>query len=76
MLNDAEFDRCATAAGGMTKFAEALGVTLQTLTNWRTRGVPASECKAFESITGVSVKNLRDDWAKYWPELDTAKAEG
>lgn len=62
----------ALPPGGMTKMADAMGVSLQTLTNWRSRGVPASECKAFEAITGVGVQRLRDDWAKYWPEIEAA----
>lgn len=68
MISATEFDECAAAVGGMKKLADAMNVSLQTITNWRSRGVPSSECRAFESVTGIGVQRLRDDWAKYWPE--------
>lgn len=35
-------------AGGMTKFAAALGVSVQRLSNWLDRGVPAERCPDIE----------------------------
>ena len=55
MISATEFDECAAAVGGMKKLADAMNVSLQTITNWRSRGVPSSECRAFESVTGIGV---------------------
>lgn len=57
--------------GGLKALADALGVTSQVVSNWKTRGVPPNKCKAIEVLTGVSVRELRpDDWGDYWPEHD------
>ncbi len=58
--------------GSAQALADALGVTPQVVSNWKTRGVPANMCKAIEAVTGVSVRELRDDWRDYWPELADA----
>ena len=59
--------------GSMTQLADKLGVTVQTVNNWRYRGFPPDKCKAIESITGISVKRLLPgEWQKYWPELTEA----
>lgn len=70
MKNTSAFDEGVTAAGGMARLAEALGEkSIQVVSNWRGRGVPISKCKAFEAITGVSVRRLRPhDWRKFWPD--------
>ena len=66
---DSPFDQAVAAAGGVSALADALGESVQTVSNWRTRGVPANRCKAVEALTGVSVRRLRPhDWADYWPE--------
>lgn len=60
-------------AGGVTLVASRLNVTPQRLTNWVSRGVPASHCLRLEELTGVSRKDLRpDDWRDYWPEAAEA----
>lgn len=70
MSSESSFDKGIADAGGLAATAAALGETIQTVTNWRSRGVPANRCKAFAAITGVSIKALRPkDWADYWPEL-------
>lgn len=48
-------------------------VSMQTVTNWRARGVvPANRCKPIEKLTGISVKRLRPkDWFEFWPEEAT-----
>lgn len=58
--------------GGVKAFADALGESPQTITNWRARGVPANKCVAVEAATGISRRELRDDWRDYWPELAEA----
>lgn len=58
--------------GGLTRLADALGESVQTLNNWRTResGVPPNKCRALSAATGIGLKVLRpSDWADYWPEL-------
>lgn len=42
-----------------------LGVTQQTLTNWKQRGIPADKCPDIEQATGVKCEELRPDvnWA-------------
>lgn len=58
---------------GLKGLADALGESMQTITNWRARGVPANKCAAIEQLTGISRRDLRPtDWAEYWPELAKA----
>lgn len=73
MSQEQAFDDGVAAVGNLTALAAALDETIQTLSNWRVRGVPANKCKRFEAITGVSVRRLRPtDWHEYWPD---AKAD-
>jgi DNA-binding transcriptional regulator YdaS (Cro superfamily) len=67
-------ERAIDKAGGAAAMAKHLGESVQTVSNWRARGMPpANRCVAIEQMTGVSRCELRDDWADYWPE--EAKAE-
>jgi DNA-binding transcriptional regulator YdaS (Cro superfamily) len=69
---DEIIDKACEAAGGLTKLAEAIGQSTQTVSNWRSRGVPVVHCAAIEQATGgkVTRRDLRpDDWARIWPEL-------
>jgi hypothetical protein len=74
MKNDPGFEEGFAALGGrdadaLSVIAEALGASLQTVCNWRQRGVPPNKCRAFASLTGVSVRKLRPrDWRDYWPD--------
>jgi DNA-binding transcriptional regulator YdaS (Cro superfamily) len=45
--------------------AQTLGVTQQTLTNWKQRGIPADRCPDIELATGIKCEILRPDvnWA-------------
>jgi DNA-binding transcriptional regulator YdaS (Cro superfamily) len=55
---------------GVKGLADALGESMQTITNWRARGVPANRCVAVEQLTGISRRVLRPlDWSEYWPDL-------
>lgn len=55
---------------GLTKLAEALGESTQTVSNWRSRGVPANRCARFSHVTGIPRPALRsEDWFDFWPEL-------
>ncbi|MBP7572597.1 MAG: helix-turn-helix domain-containing protein [Rhodoferax sp.] len=61
--------------GGRLELANALGVTVAAIGNWKTRGVPIEHCTAIEQrVNGkVSRRELRpDDWQKIWPELAAA----
>jgi DNA-binding transcriptional regulator YdaS (Cro superfamily) len=44
-------DRAATICGGVTKLADAIGVSVQTVINWRERGIPAERCPSIERAT-------------------------
>jgi DNA-binding transcriptional regulator YdaS (Cro superfamily) len=58
--------------GGLAPLAARLDVTVQVVSNWRTRGVPPDKCLAVERATDgkVTRRELRpDDWQLYWPEL-------
>lgn len=74
--------RAVEAGGGLTKLAASLGVMKQTVHNWRMRGKPpVAYALQIEQITGVSRKDLCDEWEAIWPELDrkpsrTSKVEG
>ncbi len=52
-------------AGGATKLAQALGISVQRLTNWLERGVPAEWCPIIERACGGAVRceELRPDVA-------------
>ena len=38
-----------------------LGVSQQSLTNWKQRGIPAEYCPRIELLTGVRCEDLRPD---------------
>jgi DNA-binding transcriptional regulator YdaS (Cro superfamily) len=64
--------KAAEVAGGMTRLAEACRASVQTVSNWRKRGVPVDHCAAIEQATDRQVMrwDLRpDDWHRIWPEL-------
>ena len=64
--------KAADAAGGLTRIAEACGASIQTVSNWRKRGVPIDQCAAIEKACARAVMrwDLRpDDWHRIWPEL-------
>lgn len=75
MCTEERFNEGIALAGGLKKAADLLGESPQVLTNWRARGsVPPSKCRAFSSITGISLKELRpNDWADYWPDLEESR---
>lgn len=60
-------ERAIELVGNSSKLAAAIGVTLQRLTNWLERGVPAERCPDIERATGGAVRceDLRPDvaWA-------------
>jgi DNA-binding transcriptional regulator YdaS (Cro superfamily) len=65
-------DKACEAAGGLAKLAVAIGQSAQTVSNWRTRGVPVVHCAEIERVThgAVTRRDLRpDDWQRIWPEL-------
>lgn len=69
MSKELAFDEGVKAFGSMSALATALEVSIQTLSNWRARGVPPNQCMRFQELTSISVRRLRpDDWHAYWPE--------
>jgi DNA-binding transcriptional regulator YdaS (Cro superfamily) len=65
-------DRAVEGGISQTAIAKLLGESVQTIGNWRSRGVPLSRCADFEAACGGSVRrwHLRpDDWHRIWPEL-------
>lgn len=54
-MNEA-LDRACEAVGGPTKLAALIGVSKQSVTNWRTRGVPAEHVPDIERATGGAVR--------------------
>jgi DNA-binding transcriptional regulator YdaS (Cro superfamily) len=64
-------DMAADAVGGLVHLASLLGLSIQTVSNWKVRGVPVERCVAVEYATGgkVTRRQLRpDDWQAIWPE--------
>lgn len=60
--------RAIKKAGGLTAFAAAVGTSKQAAHNWRLRGEPPpNKVLAVEAATGISRRELRTDWADYWP---------
>lgn len=57
------------------RLARAIGAkSTAAVCMWAKRGVPADKAKQIESLTGISVVELRPhDWQDYWP--DARKAE-
>lgn len=74
MDTNTPIERAIAQAGGPAALAKLLGESIQTVSNWRSRGVaPANRCASIEQHTGVSRRELRaDDWKDYWPELSEA----
>ena len=71
MEPETALQRAIDQAGGAQALADLLNEKhVQTILNWKVRGVPANRCPAIEAATGVSRRDLRDDWRDYWPELD------
>lgn len=48
-------------AGGQGPLADAIGVSLQAVGQWKRDGVPALRCRAIEAETGVRAEDLRPD---------------
>jgi DNA-binding transcriptional regulator YdaS (Cro superfamily) len=70
MDNESPLETAIRIAGGTAGLAKRINESVQTVNNWRARGVPASRCAAIERATGVDRRTLRpDDWKDYWPEL-------
>lgn len=72
MSDKSAIERAADAVGGATKLAELLGESIQTIGNWKVRGVPIKRCHAIEQVTDGAVTRIElrpDDWQEIWPEL-------
>lgn len=70
-------ERAAKAAGSQSKLAEALGVTQQNVSYWKTSGIPVEYGAPIELATNGAVTRKQiwpDSWQKYWPELAQAPA--
>lgn len=73
MNEETSIERAIRVAGGVSALAKQLDESVQTVWNWKARGeAPANRCAAIETITGVSRRELRQDWRDYWPELQLA----
>jgi DNA-binding transcriptional regulator YdaS (Cro superfamily) len=67
--------RAIEAGGGLTKLAASLGVMKQVVHNWRLRGKPpVAYVLRIEELTGVSRRELCEDWPAIWPEVEPAAA--
>ena len=69
-------DRAAQACGGLAKLAGLLGESVQTVSNWRSRGIPLVKCSLIEAASNGAItrRDMRpDDWHLVWPELVTAE---
>lgn len=54
-------DIAVDRAGGIVRFAKAMGVTHQAVYHWRRRGwVPADRALAIETVLGVPRENLME----------------
>jgi DNA-binding transcriptional regulator YdaS (Cro superfamily) len=74
MANLNPMARAVKAGGGLTKLAASLGVMKQAVNNWRMRGKPPiAYALQIEQLTGVSRKELCDEWEQIWPELASHK---
>lgn len=71
MPEKSPIELAADAVGGASKLADLIGVSIQTLSNWRGRGIPIERCVAIEQACGgvITRRDLRADWAEIWPEL-------
>jgi DNA-binding transcriptional regulator YdaS (Cro superfamily) len=71
-------ERAAKAAGSQSKLAEALGVTQQNVSYWKSSGIPMEYGAAVEVATQGAVTRKEmwpDSWHKYWPELAQSPAD-
>ena len=72
-------ERAASAMGGISALAAAIGVSQSTPSMWKARGsVPVEHCLAIERATGGAVtrRDLRpDDAHLIWPDISAPKAE-
>jgi DNA-binding transcriptional regulator YdaS (Cro superfamily) len=65
--------RAVKAGGGLTKLAASLGVMKQAVHNWRMRGKPpVAYVLRIEELTGVSRRELCEDWTVIWPEASAS----
>lgn len=63
--------------GSQSKLANALGVTQQNISYWKSSGMPVEYGAAIEAATkGVVTRKALFPltWQNYWPELSTALA--
>lgn len=70
-MND-PIEVAAEACDGMAKLAVLMGESVQTVSNWRSRGVPVLRCAQLESVVKRKVCrwHMRPlDWHLIWPEL-------
>lgn len=70
-------ERACDCVGSAAKLAGLIGVSQQTLSNWKERGVPIERCLAIERATDSEVtrKDLRpDDFELIWPDLSEPAA--
>ena len=64
-------------AGGQAHIARAMGVSRQTVNQWKRCGFPLEVCAPLETATdGVVTRKLTrpSDWRKHWPELAAQEA--
>jgi len=64
--------RASDACGGTAKLAALMGESVQTVSNWRDRGIPVAKCAQMEVVTGGAVTRIEmrpNDWHRIWPEL-------
>ncbi|MBN3848172.1 helix-turn-helix domain-containing protein [Paraburkholderia sp. Ac-20342] len=67
-------EKAILIAGSQASLAKAIGVTQQTISNWKEGGAIRPEyCSRIERFTdgAVTRQDLRpDDWREIWPELE------
>ncbi len=64
--------RAIVAAGGLTKLARPLGITIQAVSQWEE--VPPLRVLAVERVSGISRHELRPDLYPLVPEPAEARA--
>ncbi|EKS9798257.1 MULTISPECIES: transcriptional regulator [Burkholderia] len=77
-MSKEHIERAISIATSQSALAKAIGVTQQTISNWKEGGAIRPEhCSAIERFTGGAVTRpeLRpNDWREIWPELVTDQA--
>ena len=63
MNRRSQYEIAIFASGGYQAVAAELGVSRQTLYNWRDAGIPAHWFEAFLAVTGAEALKLKD-WQK------------